>query len=138
ESIGSTTIENWPVGGGGAYCATLADVDADDALDLVVINAGAHEMAVLLNESVAPISEDCNGNGLPDECQVYGPGDYDGDGSVDLVDVAALCTGWAGPGVSPPPPSPDCGVAYEDVFDFDTDGDVDLHDAAAFQVLFGS
>jgi hypothetical protein len=73
---------------------------------------------------------------LPDECQVYGPGDYDGNGSVDLVDVAALCAGLAGPAVLPPRPSPDCGVAYEDVFDFDTDGDVDLRDAADFFLLF--
>ena len=136
EPIGSTTIQNWPVGGGGAYCATLADVNADDALDLVVINADANELAVLLNESVAPISEDCNGNGMPDECQVYGPGDYDGNGSVDLVDFAALCAGLAGPEVLPPPPSPDCGVAYEDAFDFDTDGDVDLRDLAEFILVF--
>lgn len=45
-------------------------------------------------------SADKNGDGVPDECQCAAPGDLDGDGSIDLADVAGLqnCFGGAAVG----------------------------------------
>jgi hypothetical protein len=53
------------------------------------------------------------------------PGDWDGDGDVDLADCAQWPACITGPAQGPP--AADCGV-----FDFDADGDVDLADFAAF------
>jgi len=78
-------------------------------------------------------SLDCNATGLPDECETFGGGDFDGDGSVDLVDSAGMFECMAGPEAWPQPQSPQCASACLDVFDMDEDSDVDLEDFAQFQ-----
>ena len=65
-------------------------------------------------------SLDANGNGVPDECELIG--DIDGDGDVDLSDLAALLASY-GKLVGEP--------GYNPGADFDHDGDVDLSDLAA-------
>lgn len=59
------------------------------------------------------------------------PGDYDGDGDVDLVDYAEFPDCMTGPGG---------GLASSSCkpFDFDDDVDVDLSDAAVFMQVFGN
>ncbi len=39
-------------------------------------------------------SADTNGNGIPDECEVPCPADFNGDGGVDGADVEAFFTAW--------------------------------------------
>ncbi len=57
------------------------------------------------------------------------PGDYNGDGIVDLLDHAALVPRLTGPFVDPT-------VAGWHLFDLDPDYDVDLRDFGLFQTLF--
>jgi hypothetical protein len=57
------------------------------------------------------------------------PGDWDGDGDVDLSDYEQLLTCMTGPGGTAL--GPGCSV-----FDFEPDQDVDLYDAAAFMRSF--
>ena len=57
------------------------------------------------------------------------PGDWDGDGDVDLTDYAALADCLTGPEAGPP--GSGC-----DVLDFDVDADIDLADFASFQAAF--
>ena len=63
-------------------------------------------------------------------------GDFDGDGDVDLDDLARFTDCLAGPGATPDPPDPfsveDCLTA----FDFDGDLDVDLDNFAGLQEVF--
>lgn len=68
-------------------------------------------------------SPDENGNGIPDECEV--PGDFNGDGFVDLGDHSEFATCLTGPGVPLPP---GCEAA-----DTNGDGVADLSDFAGFQ-----
>jgi hypothetical protein len=56
------------------------------------------------------------------------PGDYDGDGDVDLWDYDQFQRCFGGPGGEVPP---ECGV-----FDFDEDLDVDFNDFGGFQAAF--
>jgi len=69
------------------------------------------------------VSPDSDGNGIPDECPV--PGDFDGDGFVDLGDHGEFAMCLTGPGV---PLSPGCEAA-----DTNGDGVVDTSDFAGFQ-----
>ncbi|UCG16286.1 MAG: hypothetical protein JSV19_13430 [Phycisphaerales bacterium] len=57
------------------------------------------------------------------------PGDWDGDGDVDLTDYAALADCLTGPGGGPP--GSGCNV-----LDFDVDADIDVADFASFQAAF--
>lgn len=82
------------------------------------------------------VTNDCNGNGLLDECEVLGTGDYDGDGDVDLEDNSALVGCMAGPGAPPAPPLPECAEVCLAAFDSDEDDDVDLADFTQFQEAF--
>ena len=65
-------------------------------------------------------------------CDPWLPGDFDGDGDVDLADFAALADCLGGPDTSPTPPPPTTTEACLLFFDSDTDGDVDLADFARF------
>jgi len=56
------------------------------------------------------------------------PGDFDGDGDVDLDDYAQFAACVAGPGGAPPP---EC-----EAVDLDGDGDIDLQDFCRWQPLF--
>lgn len=68
--------------------------------------------------------------------QAAGTGDYDGDGSIDLADYAAMPGCLSGPGAGP---VPRLGLgAGCDAFDFDGDLDVDAFDFAGFQRAFGN
>ena len=60
------------------------------------------------------------------------PGDFDGDGDVDLTDFAVFMPGLTGPSAT----YPESGDATLE-FDFDSDGNVDLADFADFQTRFG-
>jgi hypothetical protein len=64
-----------------------------------------------------------------------GPGDFDEECDVDLLDYMYLmaCLSTSGPGTQPGPD--DCLAAYRG-FDFDLDNDVDMVDVAAFQRVF--
>ena len=41
-------------------------------------------------------SEDANGNGIPDECDSMCVGDVDGDGDTDVDDILAIINGFGG------------------------------------------
>ncbi len=83
-----------------------------------------------------PLSQDCNANDVPDECDVITLGDYNADGNVDLADYPGFVECLAGPGVPPQLPAAQCVPACLAAFDFDADNDVDLEDFAAFTVYF--
>jgi hypothetical protein len=66
-----------------------------------------------------------------------GPGDWDGDADVDLVDFQAFADCLDGPDTDPDPVTGAvCIDACLQVFDADADDDVDLEDFAAFQTQF--
>ena len=90
----------------------------------------------LLRAQGGPAPNDCNQNGIPDECDTIDAGDFDGDGNVDLDDFRAFEDCMAGPQIPPDPPVAGCADACLDAFDFDADGDVDLGDFDEFQGLF--
>jgi hypothetical protein len=56
------------------------------------------------------------------------PGDYNGDGSVDEIDLAQFGVCFSGPGGGV---GPGCGV-----FDFDADDDIDCDDWALFKIMW--
>jgi|GEM_PF-2414121 len=79
------------------------------------------------------VSDDCNTNGLPGECDHDLAGDSNNDQIIDLTDHASLIDCLAGPGNAPGhQPCFDLCLA---AFDQDHDGDVDLRDASAFNLL---
>lgn len=111
--------------------------------DLAAIGAGK----VFVYRGFAPT--DCNGNGLPDACDVVEgraidrnnnfipdacecPGDVDGDGGVDSIDLNLLLGGFAD---ALPPPAP--GIAPHPA-DFDADGDIDSDDLNTLLAAFAS
>ena len=63
------------------------------------------------------------------------PGDFDGDGDVDLSDFATFALCYAGSEVTTPP-SQDCPAQWFAECDLDIDGDVDLSDFATFSLGF--
>jgi hypothetical protein len=77
------------------------------------------------------VSEDRNGNRMPDGCEVRG--DWNHDGVIDLDDFTDRWLGFAACLTGPDRAlhGPWCAP-----FDFDFDVDVDLADVAAFQVVF--
>ncbi|MCH7925494.1 MAG: hypothetical protein IIC51_08170 [Planctomycetes bacterium] len=85
------------------------------------------------------LSTDCDGDGMPDECEPDAdsdsipddcdqPGDFDHDADVDLADYKLLwvCLLLSGPGELVP--FAEC----REAFDADRDGDIDLQDVADF------
>jgi hypothetical protein len=90
----------------------------------------------LLRARGGPAPNDCNGNGVPDECDPIQAADFDGDGDVDVDDFAAFTDCLAGPQRPPDPIVPGCADACLDAFDADGDEDCDLDDFAAFQEAF--
>lgn len=82
-----------------------------------------------------PAQDDRDGDGRGDGC-FTGPGDFDGDGDVDLADYGDFGACLAGPGVAPSPPAPLDAADCLAVFDLDQDGDLDLVDFAGFSVSF--
>jgi hypothetical protein len=61
-------------------------------------------------------------------------GDFDGDGDVDLSDLAAFEDCMEGPSAAPSPTPPAVASDCVDSFDADLDADVDLADFAAFRL----
>jgi len=124
----------------GAYEA--GDCDGDGEADADEISGGQAEdcNGNLLPDAceidVFGTSLDCNGTGVPDECETIAGGDYDDDGSVDLVDFAYLSACLSGPGAAPSPADGRCLQTCLDGFDADQDGDVDLADTAVFSRQF--
>ena len=90
----------------------------------------------LLRAEAGPAPNDCNQNGIPDDCDAVGAGDFDGDGDVDPDDFGAFADCMAGPETPPDPMITGCADACLDAFDVDDDEDVDLDDFAAFQETF--
>lgn len=78
-------------------------------------------------------SPDCNATGRPDECEAVAAGDFDGDGDVDSVDLAALRDSMNGPGNAPLPGEPACSPTYLAAHDFTGDNAIDLADVAQLQ-----
>jgi|GEM_PF-1477053 len=81
----------------------------------------------IANETLANVvfrQRDCNGNGIPDDCDCWG--DLDGDNAVDLADLAQLLGSYG----------ETSGMTYEDG-DLDCDGDVDLTDLAELLGSYG-
>lgn len=62
------------------------------------------------------------------------PGDFDGDGDVDLFDFGSFVACISGPNHGTPPPT--CAPGDFETADLDEDFDVDLHDLGDFQVAF--
>ena len=111
--IGAPYNDDNGVGSGSAYVfAGLSDRNNNGVLDTCDIASG--------------FSEDNDGNGVPDECET--PGDVDGDGDVDLADLAALLAAY-GSHIGDP--------AYDPYADIDGDGDVDLSDLAELLAHYG-
>ncbi|NOX58374.1 MAG: hypothetical protein GXP29_05875, partial [Planctomycetes bacterium] len=79
---------------------------------------------------------DCNFNGIGDKCDAASVGDFDANGTLDLIDFGYLADCQAGPGTSSTPSDGGCVAMCFQVFDADADGDIDLQDFAAFQMLF--
>ncbi len=91
-------------------------------------------------------SADCDGNGVPDECQPDSDGDglidacdqfgdVNLDGVIDALDLPGMLTCMHGPDTTPNPAQPfDATTCLRDL-DADSDNDVDLHDLAIIQTL---
>ncbi|MEE2907996.1 MAG: M12 family metallo-peptidase [Planctomycetota bacterium] len=67
-------------------------------------------------------SEDTDGNGVPDECDSTCPGDADGDGDSDVDDILLALSNFGGSGDG----------------DMDNDGDVDVDDLLQILSYFGN
>ena len=75
---------------------------------------------------------DCNANGSPDMCEVFGPGDYDANGTVDTADYPFFAECLSGPDQAPSVWLGECADTCLSVFDADADSDIDLRDYSEF------
>jgi len=73
------------VTGDGPRWVVFQNLDGDDRLDLGVANRHGDTVSILANSSTPPESEDCNGDGVPDECDV----DCNGNGIADSCDIVS-------------------------------------------------
>ncbi|GJM25847.1 MAG: hypothetical protein DHS20C16_22620 [Phycisphaerae bacterium] len=64
------------------------------------------------------------------------PGDFDGDGDIDLNDYEKLANCLNGPETTPTPTPPTTPQQCRDAFDFDADEDIDMQDGAEFTRVF--
>ena len=92
-------------------------------------------IAVEVSYVTVSTETDCNGTGVPDECENLGL-DFDGSGRVDLGDYGFLVNCFAGPESAPQPDDVACVSSCLEGFDFDADEDIDLKDASEFLRLF--
>ncbi len=81
------------------------------------------------------VSSDCNADAVPDECDQIAGGDFNADGLVNAADVVGLVDCLAGPEVAPNPSGASCAPTCLAAFDFDGDDDVDLRDFADWQAI---
>lgn len=110
---------------GSAYVFALSDPDSDgDSVADACDNCPSQ---------MNPDQADCDGNGSGDAC--VSPGDFNGDGRVDLDDFAAFVDCEGGLNVEPSPALQACTPVCLVAFDFDADGDVDWPDFGAFQAV---
>ena len=103
------------------------ELDAQD-IRLIFVQASANDVDDLRFYSNAELGEMCPPPLIP--------GDFDGDGNVDLSDFVAFEDCLAGPAAVPSPTAPVIPQDCLDVFDLDPDADVDLQDFAEFQGMF--
>ena len=82
----------------GIYVRVLfADIDNNGRRDILVKPSGFADWYIHLNTPQS--SADCDGNGVPNECEPgscgnESPGDVDGDGIVNATDLALLLAAW--------------------------------------------
>ena len=125
------------------------DLDGDGTPDLAILHPQWGGLAVHSNEP-SRISEDCNGNAVPDECE-FPPGDCDRNGRKDACEILLgtapdcnangipdACDVRASPGFFEPRfQQAGIGPVWTAISDFDLDGDMDLAAAnGVFQVAF--
>ena len=104
------------------YAVGIADLTGDGKPEIMIANVGPNEISILLNESVVPVSRDCNGNSIPDECDIASGTSRDCNGNG----IPDECEGPACPGIL--------------AGDMDCSGTVDMADLPDFveSVLAGS
>jgi hypothetical protein len=111
---------SYDLGPAGLSAARYVSLDGDGDLP-----GGGYRGFDLDAIGVVSFFGDCNGNGVPNECDCRG--DVDGDCSIDLSDLAQLLANY---GMT-------VGATYHDG-DLDGDGDVDLSDLAALLSVYGA
>ena len=107
-------VFNGAVAGGDAVIQLVPTANVDSG------RCGSRSFITVAIEYVIPdTAKDANGNGVPDACETT-PGDLDGDGDVDQIDLVRLISAW-GPCPQPCPPScaadfdGDCKVTVADL-----------------------
>jgi len=110
--------------------ATVGDIPgAAFAYEAPGVTWGYEERINMSLELYGPvIGADCNSNSVPDECDLWGDGN--GDGDTDLSDVAVFVDCLTGPGQAAP-------VPCRCLLDADDDEDIDLADFSALQTCVG-
>ncbi|MFQ5491843.1 MAG: FG-GAP repeat domain-containing protein [Phycisphaerae bacterium] len=100
-----------------------------------VDQAGLHQSNVVTTTWIRT-SEDCNTNGVPDECELLAPGDLDGNGVINSADYPLFNSCLTGPGAGPAsvPPLYACIPCCQRA-DLDLDGDADMEDYALFEAI---
>ncbi len=103
---------------------------ASPEMDLATCGVNSYITVTVTYETTG--SPDCNGNLVPDYCDV--PGDIDGDGDLGLTDHVQAVECMSGPCSNPPCAPPLYADSCCAIVDFDLDGDYDLLDFSAFQL----